>query len=237
MQITVNQTEISYDRHLGTQPVILLHGWGGSRVSMQGIYQYLSRLGMDVINPDLPGFGQSPPPPDHFTIEDYAKCIKELVEKLELKNVTLIGHSFGGRICILLGQEKWLKRIVLTGGAGIKPRFSLKKYLKIRRYKRAVKRGSDTSGYGSKDYKALNAGMRKIFVRVVNRHLNDDAKKIAVPALLVWGKHDSETPVYMARKLKRTIPDCGLAVLDGGHFVYAERHYEFCNIIKSFVSE
>ena len=235
IKITVNNTEIFYQRHLGDAPVILLHGWGGSHISMQGAYNFLSAQGCDVLNLDLPGFGLSPSPPDSYTLEDYAECIKEIAVRLELKDVTLIGHSFGGRISILLANEPWVKKIILTAAAGIKPKFSLKKHIKVKRYKRAKKRGADTSNFGSKDYKALCPVMQKIFVRIVNRHLDEDIKNIKTPTLLVWGKHDTETPLYMAKKILRSVSESGLVVFEGGHYVYAEKHSEFCSVLKSFL--
>jgi len=154
---------------------------------------------------------------------------------LRLEDVTLIGHSFGGRISILLANEPWVKKIVLTAAAGIKPKFSLKKYIKIRRYKKAKKRGADLSNYGSKDYKALCPAMQKIFVRIVNRHLDEDVKNIKKSTLLVWGKHDIETPLYMAQKIFKSVAGSGLVVLEGGHYAYAEKHKEFCAVLKSFL--
>jgi len=215
--------------------VVLLHGWGGSHVSMQGVFNYLARFDLDIINIDFPGFGQSPYPPEFFTLEDYAEVVKELLEKLGLENVTLIGHSFGARVAILLAKEKFIKNLVLTGAAGIKPRFSLKKYIKIKQYKRAVKKGKDVSKFGSTDYKQLPEGMRKIFNRIVNRHLEEDLKDIIKPSLLVWGKNDIDTPIYMAKRMNKLLHDSALILLDGGHYAYVEQNKEFNLIIKKFI--
>ncbi|MCL2555494.1 MAG: alpha/beta hydrolase [Firmicutes bacterium] len=235
IKFEAKNTTIYYHRHLGSNPVILLHGWGGSHISMLATFNYLSKFGLDIINIDLPGFGNSPNPPEFFTLEDYAETIKELIEKLSLSQVTLIGHSFGARIAILLAKEKFVKNLILTGAAGIKPKFSFKKYIRIKQYKRAVKKGKDISQYGSSDYKQLPDNMRKVFNRIINRHLENDLKDIFKPVLLIWGKKDLDTPLYMAKKMNKLINDSALIVFDGGHYVYIDKNKEFNLIAKKFI--
>lgn len=235
IKFEAKNTTIYYHRHLGDTPVILLHGWGGSHISMQGSFNYLSKFDLDIINIDLPGFGQSPHPPDFFTLEDYADTVKQLIEKLSLDQITLIGHSFGARIAILLAKEKFIKNIILTGAAGIKPKFSFKKYLKIKKYKRAVKKGKDTSKFGSLDYKQLPENQKKVFNRIVNRHLNLDLQDIHKPALLIWGKNDIDTPLYMAKKMNKLLSDSALIILGGSHYAYIENNKQFNLIAKKFI--
>ncbi|MCL2675187.1 MAG: alpha/beta hydrolase [Firmicutes bacterium] len=235
MTINANGTDIFYKRHLGGRTVVLLHGWGGTHKLFDALFDSLSAAGCDVISLDLPGFGDSAAPSPHFTTDDYADCVRGIIEKLGLCDVTVVGHSFGGRLAILLGVCPLVSAIVLVDGAGIKPRFSFRKWLRVGWYKRAKKRGSDLSGFGSADYKALSGDMREIFVRVVNRHLDNDLKKINVPTLLIWGKNDKETPLYMAKRIKRVVKDCGLVVLEGGHFAYLENSRQFCAIVRNFV--
>lgn len=66
----------------------------------------LADTSIQVIAPDLPGFGKSGEPPFPWTVDDYAHCIEELVLKLDLQNVHLLGHSFGGRIAIKLAARQ-----------------------------------------------------------------------------------------------------------------------------------
>jgi Predicted hydrolases or acyltransferases (alpha/beta hydrolase superfamily) len=61
-------------------------------------------------------------------------------------------------------------------------------------------------------------------------------KYIAVPALLVWGEKDRETPPYMARRLNKNIAGSRLAVLKGaGHFPHLEKPSECIAVIKDFL--
>lgn len=216
-------------------PIVLLHGWGASSAAMDGIYNYLLSCGRTVYAFDFPGFGSSDAPPDTWGIYEYADCIRALLQELHVSRPVLVGHSFGGRVSILLGANGQASKLVLADAAGCKPRFSLRKQLAVRRYKRAVARGESTEGYGSADYKALTPAMRKVFVRVVNTHLDAYLPQIEAPTLLFWGKNDTDTPLYMAKRMKRKIRDSGLIVMeDAGHFAYAERHDVFCAAVKNF---
>lgn len=235
MFFSYNGVSVFYKRNMGLgTPIILMHGWGGSNVSFSGAYEYLCGLNRDVIAVDFPGFGASDMPGSEWGIDDYAACIEELISAIKLNKAVLVGHSFGGRVAICLSDKEWVESIVLVDSAGLKPHFSLKKTIKVRRYKRAKKAGKDLSGYGSADYLALPENMQSVFVRVVNTHLDDRLKNITCPVLIIWGKRDRETPPYMAWRLRRKIADSTLVFLDGGHFAYAESQVKFNLILAEF---
>ena len=235
MFFSYNGVSVFYKRNMGPgTPILLLHGWGGSTVSFSGAYEYLSGLNRDVIALDFPGFGSSDMPSPDWGVRDYAACVEALIEALKLRTVILVGHSFGGRVALVLSDKEWVESIVLVDSAGLKPRFSLGKTIKVWRYKRAKRAGKDLSGFGSADYLALPQGMKGVFVRVVNTYWDDKLKNIKCPVLIVWGKHDTETPPYMARRFKRKIKDSTLVYLDGGHFAYAESSLKFHLILAEF---
>ncbi|MBR2967903.1 MAG: alpha/beta hydrolase [Clostridia bacterium] len=235
MFFSYNGVSVFYKRHLGLgTPIILLHGWGGSNVSFFGAYEYLCSLNRDVIAVDFPGFGSSDLPPVEWGIDDYALCISELIFSLRIRKATIVGHSFGGRVALCLGHREFVERIVLVDSAGLKPRKSIAKEFKIWRYKQAKKAGRDVSEFGSVDYLALPQVMKHVFVRIVNTHLDETMERIACPTLIVWGKRDKETPLYMARRLKRGIKDSTLVLLNGGHYAYAEDNIRFNLILAEF---
>ena len=235
MFFSYNGVSVFYKRHLGLgTPIILLHGWGGSNVSFFGAYEYLCSLNRDVIAVDFPGFGSSDFPPVEWGIEDYALCIGELINALKIRKAAIVGHSFGGRVALCLGHREFVDRIVLVDSAGLKPRKSIAKEFKIWRYKQAKKMGRDVSEFGSVDYLALSQVMKHVFVRIVNTHLDEMMARISCPTLIVWGKRDKETPIYMARRLKRGIKDSSLVLLNGGHYAYAEDNIRFNLILAEF---
>lgn len=239
MEITVDGIKISYERYVGDgAPVLLLHGWGAGKAAMGGLFEFIKSLGRSVISMDFPFFGSSDPPPSDWGVEDYAECTFKFMTALGVEKAVIVGHSFGGRIGIILAADKKaaVEKLVLIDSAGLKPRRGVRYRLKVLCYKLKKRFGCATQSSGSSDYNALPDFMKPVFVRVVNTYLDDRLKKIDAPTLLLWGSEDKDTPMYMAKKFEKKINDSGLAVLEGaGHFSYSDRFVQTCAILKSFL--
>lgn len=223
--------------------VLLLHGWGGSLNSFRGLEDFLIKNDYSVINIDFPGFGNSDMPREDFCLDDYVRIVAEIIEFLGQKKVDVVAHSFGGRVAIKLASlTEYVDKLILVDSAGIKPKFSLINYLKIKRYKflKFLKKikivEKDLSKFGSQDYIALPNQMKGVFVRVINEDLTKLLAKISCPTLLIWGEKDESTPLYMAKKMEKNIKNCGIVVFkNAGHFSYLENHSQFCLIVDSFL--
>ncbi len=239
MFIDLDGQSIFYQRNYGKgNPVLLLHGWGCSARTLGPVFDCFRAQGRDVTAVDFPGFGSSPTPSENFTIYDYAEVIAKLIDALELGKPDVIAHSFGGRVALILAHQGRLNRMVLTGSAGLKPRRSLKYRLKVAKYKLKRRLGIRTDKDGSPDYRALSGSMRKVFVSVVNTHLDRLLSEIATPTLAVWGTRDKETPLYMAKRLEKRLPDCRLVKLkDLSHFAYLEDIRTFNALCTEFLKE
>ncbi len=238
MEITVDGIKISYERYCGDgTPVLLLHGWGASAKAMQGLFDFVKSLGRSVISIDFPYFGGSDAPPGDWGVYDYARITHEFMKALEAEKAVIVGHSFGGRIGILLASDyNAAEKLVLIDSAGLKPRRGIKYRLKVAFYKIEKKFGRAKKGAGSADYNALPDFMKPVFVRVVNAHLDKKLENICVPTLILWGKDDKDTPLYMAKKFEKNIKDSGLVVFENaGHFSYADRFAETCAVLGAFV--
>ncbi|XSG82919.1 MAG: alpha/beta fold hydrolase [Methyloligella sp. ZOD6] len=86
-------------------PVLLIHGFGSSTFTWQKILPGLSRKHR-VIAVDMKGFGQSDKPFDeHYSAFDQAELLAELLERENLRNVTVVGHSFGGGVALALALQ------------------------------------------------------------------------------------------------------------------------------------
>ena len=162
----------------------------------------------------------------------------------ELDKVSVIAHSFGGRVAILLAslQQDKVEKLVLVDSAGIKPKFSLKNKLKILNYKVAKKLKEkglikrELINYGSEDYKALPSQMKPVFNNVINTDLTGYLKNITAPTLIVWGKKDNDTPYYMAKKINKNIKDSAIITFENaGHFCYLDNASEFQTIVSNFL--
>ena len=54
---------------------------------------------------DLPGFGESQLPKEVFDSADYARIVKKFIDMMGIEGHILIGHSFGGKLSILLANK------------------------------------------------------------------------------------------------------------------------------------
>ncbi len=218
------------------QDIIFLHGWGGSIDSFRGVGEYFSSNYRCTLV-DFYGFGDSPLP-RVLTLENYVNGVEEIIEKYSMRDVVLVGHSFGGRVAMLMASKNSnIKGIVLVDSAGLKPRFSFKRFCRKVSYrlKKALK--MDVSKCGSEDYRKLSGDMRETFKNIVNYHLNFCLKEIKCPTLIIWGKKDKDTPPYMARTLRKRIYNSGLVFLKGGHYSYLDCYGQFLAILKSYFSD
>jgi pimeloyl-ACP methyl ester carboxylesterase len=234
----------------GAPPVLVLHGWGASIDAVSSIVDGLAGR-LEVVALDLPGFGESAEPAEAWDVGAYARFVIGLCDELELERFSLVGHSHGGRIGIVIAatRPERLGRMVLTGAAGIKPRRKPSYYGKVAVAKagRAIGAVGGTPGrrlqqrmrrrVASTDWLEASEAMRGTFRRVIAEDISPHLPNIRASTLLLWGTHDEDTPLWMGRQMEAAIPDAALVELDGGHFAYAERAAEFNRIAAHFLSE
>ena len=232
----------------------MLHGWGANLKLMQPLGERLAALGWNVYIPDLPGFGASDPPPAAWDVPDYANFVIAYLDAHQLERVYLFGHSFGGRIGLVLGADhaERFAKIALADAAGIPPKKSaaaatrLSAYKMIRNglYKVGAKGIADSlrqrynARYASADFQAANGVIREVFVKVVNQDLRPYAARIQPSTLLFWGDQDEDTPLWQGRELEKLIPDAGLIVYEGaGHYSYLDRLSETTKTVDYFFKQ
>jgi len=241
----------------GDKRVVLLHGWGCEIKLMKPVADFLAK-DMRVLSIDFPGFGRSGRPPEPWGVPEYAQALMELLQKLDFLPCSVVAHSFGARvtICAATQRPECFEKLVLTGAAGIQKPQTEEGKKRSQEYKRlkalceGVKRIKIFGAlpdkmeeklrqkYGSPDYNALDAEMRKTFVKVISLDLTDRLPHIKQPTLLLWGDKDTETPLWMGQKMEKLIPDAGLVVLEGGsHFAYLEQVGRFNAIVHHFFME
>ena len=231
-----NNTRIYYKRvEQGGKTVLLMHGFGADSRAVDCLFYFLKNRGYSVISVDFAGFGQSDEPFTPWSIYDYANSIKAIIEQLGLREVVGVGHSFGGRVGLILASQNAIDGLVIIDGAGLKPRRNLRYFLKLYGYKFAKLLGSHPKNAGSKDYRSLSVNMRQTFVKVVNEHLDALLGDINIPTLILWGKSDRETPLYMAKKLHKRIRNSSLYVFDGGHYSYIDSYADTCIRMEEFL--
>lgn len=251
MHTVINGIETNYLEAGQGEAVLLLHGWGSSVEPYRRLIDLLSKKYF-VIALDMPGFGKTGEPGRPFDVDDYVDFVLEFLNGFSVSRISLVGHSFGGRVIIKMANRELpfaVDKIVLIDSAGIKPQASKKKSIKQRCYKLGKWFATRKPiakwfpelletlrvKFGSADYAAASPMMRQCLVKVVNEDLSNLLPGIKAPTLLVWGENDTATPLSDAKKMEAEIPNAGLAVIkNAGHFSFVEQPVIFGRIMASF---
>lgn len=232
-------------------PLVLLHGWGDRGAVFTALADELSQH-FTVFSLDLPGFGRTEEPPDTWGIYDYAVAVEAFLNEHHITRPMLLGHSFGGRIAVILAGKIPLTTLVLTGCAGIRPpRSSLygiktcaftvaKKLLSlpiIKDYKEEIV-SNYIKHYGSRDYNAASPCMKKVLRKVIDQDLTAKMRHITTPTLLIWGKHDTVIPLQQGERIHQLIESSALVVFENsGHYPFLDESKRFITTVSGFLSQ
>ncbi len=187
-----------------------------------------------------PGSGRAPRVARPWSMEQYADWTGELLEALDLRDVTLVGHSNSGPVAVILAAKdpRRLARLVLADSTGADRAFSLVRIL--------LARGVDCFHEPELTLAAWNhVVFNPVFhfanfweqVRLSARtDLEPWARRIAIPTLIGWGAKDNTYPLRCGRLLREWIPGSVLRVSRGGsHDWLVDHPAEFAEVLGDFI--
>jgi len=103
-KVEINGRMIRYFQTGNGEDILLIHGSMGSIEDWETLYPLLKdRYRVTAI--DRPGIGFSDIKDKDYTIEGNAKIAREIIKKLDLKNVLIVGHSRGGAIALRMAID------------------------------------------------------------------------------------------------------------------------------------
>jgi len=237
-------------------PVVFLHGLLDHSFGFRRIIKELLGDKYRILSFDHPGYGNSKLPKIKylFQIDVWADLLLEAFEKLNLQNVTLVGHSMGGLIAqhmVLKDQSKRIKKLILLSPGGIPhpERDRMQKLLFPKTEKQVVELLTHLYGSEGPDPNFL---LRKTLVTVwngwENQFLQENTLKkehlifhgnkirgIKIPTLIIAGEDDEITPIVMMKKMKSYITGSKLVWLKGAkHAIHLERASDIAKEMKVF---
>lgn len=252
MNIDIDGYNIEYKKSGSGDAILILQGWGTTMDVYDCIAAWLSPK-YSIYQINLPGFGSSTEPRKPWNVYSYADFVLKFIKAMNIDRISLIGHSYGGRIIIkLLAREDIdvsVDKVVLIDSAGVKARLTVKKAAKVRVYKlmkkafnigiinKLFKEQIDSwrSKQGSADYRAASPMMKKCMVLAINEDLTNLLPKIKQEVLLIWGDKDTATPLSDAKLMEKSIPHNGLVVLEGaGHYSFLDRAAICRRVLESY---
>lgn len=252
MYYKYNNHNIYYEKYGNFKKnIIILPGWGETRKTFDSMINKLKKE-YTVYIIDYPGFGYSSYIKKELTIYDYSNIVYNFIKDNKIKNITIISHSFGGRISsILIGKNKLkIDKLILLDVAGIK-RIKIKILLKRYLYKilkfitiffplntKYKLRKKLFNYFSSSDYKVLPKYMYNTFKNIIKENLYKYYKNITIPTLIIWGEKDKDTPLKDGILLNKKIKNSKLLIYNNcSHFTYLEEANIINNEIYSFIKK
>lgn len=218
--------------------MVLLHGYLSCKENWGAQIAYFSKF-YKVTAIDFIGFGQSASLKSAFSVDDYARWLKEVLVSLNIQKPHILAHSFGCRIAVKLASETdgVFDKIVLTGPAGIILRRGLGYKIKVKAYRFVKKLAPKFAEkrFGSKEYRSLSPIMKESYKKIVNEDLRSCASKVHSPTLIVEGSADRVTTEAEAEIYLQSFPNARLEKIEGGHFAFAENPVAFNLIVEEFL--
>ncbi len=230
--------------------LVILPGWGGSHKTWA---DFVSRIatkvdGVQVI--DLPCVGDEPCPTDVWGVEEYAAFVRNKLAGRS--DIVLLGHSFGGQVAAYLAATTpdICTTLVLSGAAVIRPSRTIKRSIfgvlakcgkllfalpGLSRFEQKAKkllyRAAD-----SPDYSNTDAIQKDIFKKVIRQDIQHMLPQIQAETHIVWGDHDTYTPLKHGRRIARTMPRATLHIIKGGtHGLHVSKPDELLSVLTPLV--
>jgi pimeloyl-ACP methyl ester carboxylesterase len=111
--------ELAYDRRGSGEPLVLLHGLGSRRKAWAPVVDIVARQ-REVVNIDLPGFGESPADEagTRLTVSDHADRLQRFFAECGLERPHVAGNSTGGAIALELGRRRGVRSVTAFAPIG-----------------------------------------------------------------------------------------------------------------------
>ena len=236
------------------RPLLFLHAENGIEPAAAALDALAKSA--HVVAPTHPGFGRSDLPTGMRSVDDLSYFYLDLLDQLDLRDVTLVGVSLGAWIAaeIAVKSTARLSRLVMANAVGIKVGdretrdiadiFSLtdKEYLDIAYCDPQV---------GRRDYKALPdrevlavARAREATARFAwnpyfhNPRLKSRLHRIRIPTLFLWGSHDRMLSEAYGRAYCAMVPGARFETIErAGHFPHQEQPKLFAERVMAFAGD
>ena len=239
----INDIELNYYEYgEGDKTLIFLHGWGQNIEMMKPLADYFQKS-FKIYIIDLPGHGKSSEPTFAYHVDDFVDVLRKFIEKHKIKNPTLIGHSFGGKVSLLYTSkyDKEVDKLVMLACSFKQEITKLSFKTKMLKFAKKIPGLNKLEGFakkhiGSEDYKNASGIMREVLVNAVNQDIREDVKNIQTDTLLIWGDQDKAVSIESAHELDELLPNSGLVVFPGcTHYAYLENLGQTVAVMRSFL--
>jgi pimeloyl-ACP methyl ester carboxylesterase len=231
-------------------PIIILHGLMGGLSNFDGVINYFSKNGYNVVIPELPVYNMSLA---KTNVKSFANYLKDFIDFKGYHKVILLGNSLGGHIGLYhtkLYPEK-VEGLVITGSSGLYESAMGSGYTKRSDYEVIKKKAQDvfydpaiaTKEIVDEVYATVNDRNKlvktlAIAKSAIRHNMAKDLPEMPTPSCIIWGKNDTVTPPEVAEVFHELLPDSDLFWIDKcGHAAMMEHPDEFNSILHKWLSD
>ncbi len=259
MRATINGVELHYDLEGSGPTIALTHGIGSSGRDWAPIVPALAEK-YQVLTWDVRGFGRSEKNPNaEYSLRQFAADLAGLLDHIGVAKAYIGGTSMGGTITqrfILDYPEKTTAAIIMSTSSQVNERardgwFAQADAIERDGMAAWVQRGR--APHVTEEFLAANPDVReaeerrirendphiyaKIARAVADYHFTEELKSVRMPALVMVGSEDKQTPPGGSVIISRCIPGAQLHILDGlGHTLAREAPEKVLGLILPFLA-
>lgn len=234
------------------EAILCLHGNRDSSLVFREIAQSLQPH-YQVLCADLRGHGQSDYSGQPFTLDDMVDDIVRLLDEQGLKQVSIVGHSLGSTLALLLSARDpgRVKKLVLMGAAAtFQVPFKRPSHGEeitpdtVRQTNAAAVPYFFTEGHEEVQHRILEgwsrlpAATHRLMIQIQHPDLRPVLQNIRQRTLIITGQEDRITPLHKALELNRYLPDSRMMAVPGsGHFMFLEENDAVADAMLTFLRE
>ena len=261
------QTRGARIRYVDTQTpgptVVLIHGFAASSDTWAAVRPILAKK-FRVVALDLKGFGWSDRPAGDYSPQEQARTILAVLDELQIKDFAIVGHSWGSSVVLAaaLQAPERVRRVALYDAWIYEeqlPTFFL--------WARASALGEALFALFYKEQPGLKITEAFYDKRFVTQALVEDVAQtldrpgtvaaalaavrgqryeyvqqrygeLSQPVLLLWGREDAVTPLWVGERLASQLPHARLVVYPRcGHFPMIEAFAASTRELERFLAQ
>jgi pimeloyl-ACP methyl ester carboxylesterase len=237
------------ERGTSGRPMLILHGGGGPQ-TVAGLAAALSTHA-HVLVPTHPGFAGEPRPEWFDSIDDLALAYIELLERLDLHDVLVIGSSIGGWIASTMALRDTVhvvSGIAVVNGTGIQveghPVADVSSLtpdeLSALTFHNPVPFRVDPATVSPEQAQARAANFRTLFVYDQGQGSSDPKlrrrlKRVSIPVLVAWGASDRVVDSEYGRAYAQSFPNARFELIpEAGHLPQIEQPARLLKLVQEF---
>ncbi|WP_266180508.1 alpha/beta fold hydrolase [Dyella humicola] len=226
------------------EPVVLIHAFASQSASWTEVAGALARRGFRVIVPDLRGHGRSAWA-DSYALEDFEQDLIGLLDALQLRYMSLVGHSLGGHLALRLAMRlaDRIDRLVIEA-APVPPRDAADAAeLQALQAKPAWWRSARTLGAARiarlwllREFDFRSARTVLPALRAPMPHWWQGLGTIEAPCLLL-ASHNDGAVTRRIGLLANQLPHASTHYLGSGHRLHTEHAEAFLDVVVPFLTD